>query len=103
MVPMQGNHLLARDRPQPKEEGHSRLLEIALQLNGGGQKCFLNYIGGIKSPLQARIEAQSDHPAQPLPMPGENVAPDLAVPSRKALQQLVGLAGITGLGSLHTY
>ncbi len=56
----------------------------------------LQHVGGIDPPLETAIEAQGDHPPQPVAVTVEEAAPGIRVAGRGPGEQPVHLAGILG-------
>ena len=90
---------LAHDQPQPQEGRQLRALEVTVQPGGDVEERVLEHVGGVDPALKARIHAQLDHPAQPLPVTLEQVRQRLAVAPRSRSTRWrvsLGSSGITG-------
>ena len=75
--------LLAGDETDPEAEGHARVAQVVLESGRDLEPGLLQDVGGVDPTLQARVHAQVDHPAQTVPVLGEQVAEHhLAIRSR---------------------
>lgn len=81
---------------QPRGERQWPLAEVVRQLVGGVGQGFLDDVGGIDAGSDTAVEAQRDHPSQPLPVPGQQLLACLGVSLFGAHNQIldVGVFGV---------
>jgi hypothetical protein len=96
VVPVDVGQLLARQPPQPEEEGQRRVLDILREAPAEFQERLLQDVVGIDPPREPAVETQADHAPQPLPMPAEELGQGVLVARAGAADQVVHLAGIAG-------
>jgi hypothetical protein len=99
---VQERQSLAHDEPQPEEEGHVGLAKVFGKSGHRLDVGFLDHVGGGDSPLEPAVQAQGDHPAQPLAVAVEQGAPRLRIARRRAVEQPAHLAGVFGRFDAHT-
>src|SRR5262249_41802940 len=80
VVAMHQRHLLTRPEAEPEEEGHRGVAEIIADLPADVQIDLLDHIGGVDSALQAAVEPESDHAAQPAAIAPEEILQPLRMP-----------------------
>ena len=69
----------ARDPAEPEEEGHLGPCGVFGESRGGVEVRLLDHVGGVDPPLEAAVEPQCDHPAEPGAVGIEQVRPGLPV------------------------
>ena len=92
VMAMELAHLVAGDAPQPEEEGDLRPVQVRSQVPPGLEVSLLEDVGGIDPPPQPGIEAEGDHPPQPIAAPPHQGLPARAIARRGEPQELVLLA-----------
>src|SRR5262249_15016412 len=92
VMAMQLAQRVAGDAAEPEEEGDLGPVQVRSQVAPGLEVSLLEDVGGIDAPLQPRIEAEGDHPAQPIAGPPHDGLPTLAVARRREPQELIVLA-----------
>ena len=86
VAPVQGLERLGRQEPQPEEQRHRRrLAELLRQGAGDLQVGVLDDVGGTDPPLEPAIQAEHDHPPQPVQVPGQHRASGRTVAPRGRL------------------
>jgi hypothetical protein len=71
---MELQEFLAGDEAEPEEERHGRPGNELAEPAGGLELGFLDDVGRVDSPLEPAIEAEGDHPLQPVAVPVEEKA-----------------------------
>ena len=83
---------LTDQEPEPEEERHVGLSRVVGQPPGGIEVRLLEDVGGIDPPLEASIEPQGNHAAQPGAAAIEERLPRELVAPRGSLDQTSRLA-----------
>src|SRR5262249_29717365 len=94
VMPVECHQLLTGEKAQPQEKGHRRVAQILRQARPGLQVGLLKDVGGVDASLQPLVEAQGQHPPQPLVVPRQQLSPLLRVPLARPLEEVVRLAGV---------
>jgi hypothetical protein len=67
------DELLDGQYPQPQEERHRRAGGVLRQPPCQDEVRLLEDVGGVDAGLEAAVEAQPDHPPEPVPVAGEQL------------------------------
>ena len=89
VMAVQGLERLAGQEAEPEERGHVRLGEVFPRPTGDLEIGVLEHVGRVDAPLQPPVEAEPDHPPQPLAVPGEQLGQGPLVPPFEADEQVV--------------
>ena len=91
---VQGLERLAGQEAEPEERGHGRLGQVFPRPAGDLEIGVLEDVGRVDAPLQPPVEAEPDHPPQPLAVPGEQLGQGPLVPAFEAEEQVVIVAHV---------
>ena len=89
VMPVQRLERLAGQEAEPEERRHGRLGEVFPGPAGHLEIGVLEHVGRVDAPLQPPVEAEPDHPPQPLAVPGEQLGQGPLVPPFEADEQVV--------------
>ena len=92
VMPVQRLERLAGQEAEPEERRHGRLGEVLGGPAGHLEIGVLEHVGRVDAPAQPSIEAEPDHPPQPLAVPGEQIDQGPRVPPFEANEQVVILS-----------
>jgi len=87
MVPVGLHQSLTDDQSQPQKQGQLGAREVFIQSGRHINIGFLNNVGCVDPRLQAVIEAQLHHPAQPMAVPGEQLTDSPGIPGLRPLDE----------------
>src|SRR5262249_4244008 len=63
---------------------------------------LLEGVGGVDASLEALVEAQGEHAAQAIAVPGQERAPPHTVARGRPAEEVIGFTGVIGHGGPHT-
>jgi hypothetical protein len=72
---------------QPEKRRHSRIGRVLRQAARSIQERLLEHVLGIDPPLQAAVEPQPNHPAEPFAVPGEELPERMMISCVDAARQ----------------
>ena len=88
---------LADEEPQPEKERHRRVRAGTPASRGSASRyASWMHVGGVDPPLEPAVQAQGDHPPQPVAVTVEEGPPRFRVTCRRAEEQPAHLAGVGG-------
>ena len=84
---MQVREPLADDQPQPQERRELRLPQVIVQPPGDIQIRFLDHVRRVEPSPEPPVQAQVDHPAEPVTVPLEQLREGQAIPRSGAPEE----------------